>query len=422
MTKLFKDGYVFTKNGFEKKDFTIVGNTIRVLDTNCDSFDSIVDCSNKYIIPGFVDVHVHLREPGFFYKETIASGTKAAAKGGYTTVFSMPNLKPVPSTFETLKQQLDIIEKDACVRVIPYGTITMNQSGRGELAKMEEMSEYVCGYTDDGKGVQANELMKEAMLKAKALNKPIVAHCEDETLLHGGYIHKGEYAEKHGHKGICSESEWVQIARDIELVKETGVQYHVCHVSAKESVEIIRQAKKEGVNITCETGPHYLVLTDNDLQEEGRFKMNPPLRGKEDKEALIAGILDGTVDMIATDHAPHSKEEKSKGLKDSAFGIVGLETAFQIINTYLIKEGILSLEKFVELMSINPRKRFNLPLVYIENDSIADFTILDLDKKGKIDSETFVSMGKATPFDGYDVYGEVLQTYVDGKLVYDATK
>lgn len=422
MTKLFKNGYVFTKNGFEKKDFTIVGNTIRVLDTNFDSFDSIIDCTNKYIIPGFVDVHVHLREPGFFYKETIETGTKAAAKGGYTTVFSMPNLNPVPSTYETLKQQLDIIEKDACVRVIPYGTITMNQSGRGELAKMEEMADYVCGFTDDGKGVQANELMKEAMLKAKALNKPIVAHCEDETLLHGGYIHKGEYSEKHGHRGICSESEWVQVARDVELVRETGVQYHVCHVSSKESVDIIRKAKSEGVNITCETGPHYLVLTDNDLQEEGRFKMNPPLRGKEDKEALIAGILDGTVDMIATDHAPHSEEEKSRGLEKSAFGIVGLETAFQIMNTYLIKEGILSLEKFVELMSINPRKRFNLPLVYIENDSIADFTILDLEKKGKIDSSTFVSKGKATPFDGYDVYGEILQTYVDGKLVYDANK
>lgn len=420
MKKLFKNGYVFTKKGFEVKDFTIEGNSIRILDSvSVNSFDSIIDCTNKYIIPGFVDVHIHLREPGFFYKETIKTGTKAAAKGGYTTVFSMPNVKPAPSTFETLKQQLDIIEKDACIRVIPYGTITMNQSGRGELSKMEEMAQFVGGFSDDGKGVQADGLMKEAMLKAKALNKPIVAHCEDETLLHNGYIHKGEYAEKHNHLGICSESEWVQIARDVELVKETGVQYHVCHVSAKESVDIIRKAKQEGVNITCETGPHYLILTDNDLQESGNFKMNPPLRAQADKEALIAGILDGTVDMIATDHAPHSKEEKSKGLKDSAFGIVGLETAFQLLNTYLIKEGIISLEKLVEIMSINPRKRFNLPLIYIENDSIADFTILDLDKKSKINAEEFVSMGKSTPFDGYDVYGEVLQTYVDGQLVYD---
>ena len=424
MKTLFRNGNLFTKEGFEIKNFTIESGSIRIVDSAMDSysFDTIIDCTNKYIVPGFVDVHVHLREPGFSYKETIETGTKAAAKGGYTCVFTMPNLKPAPSTLDTLKQQLDIIEKDACVRVIPYGTITMDQSGRGELAQMEEMADYVCGFTDDGKGVQANELMKEAMLKAKALNKPIVAHCEDETLLHGGYIHKGEYAEKHGHRGICSESEWVQVARDVELVKETGVQYHVCHVSSKESVDIIRKAKQEGVNITCETGPHYLVLTDNDLQEEGRFKMNPPLRGKEDKEALIAGILDGTVDMIATDHAPHSAEEKSRGLEKSAFGIVGLETAFQIMNTYLMKEGILSLEKFVELMSINPRKRFNLPLVYIETGSIADFTILDLDKKGKIDSNTFVSMGKATPFDGYDVYGEILQTYVDGKLVYDVNE
>lgn len=420
MKKLFKNGYVYTKNGFEIKDFTIDGNTIRVLETNHDSsFDSIVDCSNKYILPGFVDVHVHLREPGFFYKETIKTGTKAAAKGGYTTIFSMPNLNPAPSSKHALKEQLDIIEKDACVKVIPYGTITMTQSGRGELSKMEEMANDVCGFSDDGKGIQTNTLMEEAMLKAKALNKPIVAHCEDESLLQGGYIHKGEYALKHNHKGICSESEWVQIARDVELAKKTGVQYHVCHVSAKESVDVIRKAKAEGVDITCETGPHYLVLTDNDLQESGNFKMNPPLRSEQDKDALIAGILDGTIDMIATDHAPHSKEEKSKGLKDSAFGIVGLETAFQILNTYLIKEGILSLEKLVELMSIHPRKRFNLPLVYIENGSIADFTIVDLDKKGKIDSETFVSMGKSTPFDGYDVYGEILQTYVNGHLVYE---
>ena len=384
----------------------------------CSFFDAIIDCTNKYIVPGFVDVHVHLREPGFSYKETIKTGSKAAARGGYTTVFTMPNLKPVPSTLETLKQQLDIIEKDACIKVIPYGTITMEQSGRGELAQMEEMANYVCGFSDDGKGVQADSLMKEAMLKAKALNKPIVAHCEDETLLFNGYIHKGEYALKHGHDGICSESEWHQIARDIELVKETGVKYHVCHVSAKESIDVIRKAKAQGVDITCETGPHYLVLSDNDLQEEGRFKMNPPLRSKLDKEALIQGIIDGTIDMIATDHAPHSKEEKNKGLKGSAFGIVGLETAFSILNTYLVKKNIITLEQLIDLMCIKPRQRFDLPEVYIETGYPADFTILDLDIKGKVDSQEFISMGKATPFDGYDTIGDIVQTYCDGKLVY----
>ena len=420
MKTLFRNGNLFTKEGFEIKNFTIESGSIRIVDSAMDSysFDTIIDCTNKYIVPGFVDVHVHLREPGFSYKETIETGTKAAAKGGYTCVFTMPNLKPAPSTLETLKQQLDIIEKDACIKVIPYGTITMDQSGRGELAQMEEMADYVCGFSDDGKGVQADSLMKEAMLKAKSLNKPIVAHCEDETLLFNGYIHKGQYAKEHGHDGICSESEWHQIARDVELVKETGVKYHVCHVSAKESVDVIRKAKAQGVDITCETGPHYLVLTDNDLQEDGRFKMNPPLRAKEDKEALIQGLLDGTIDMIATDHAPHSKEEKSKGLKGSAFGIVGLETAFPILNTYLVKKGILTLEQLIDLMSIKPRKRFDLPEVYIENDYPADFTILDLDVKGKVDSQAFVSMGKATPFDGYDTTGDIVQTYIGGKLVY----
>ena len=420
MKTLFKNGNLYTKKGFEIKNFTIESGSIRILDSaiDCFPFDTIIDCTNKYIVPGFVDVHVHLREPGFSYKETIYSGTKACARGGYTCVFTMPNLKPAPSTLETLKQQLDIIEKDACIKVIPYGTITMNQSGCGELAQMEEMANYVCGFSDDGKGVQAGSLMKEAMLKAKALNKPIVAHCEDETLLFNGYIHQGEYAKKHGHAGICSESEWHQIARDIELVKETGVKYHVCHVSAKESVEVIRKAKAQGVDITCETGPHYLVLTDNDLQEDGRFKMNPPLRAQEDKEALIEGILDGTIDMIATDHAPHSKEEKSKGLKGSAFGIVGIETAFPILNTYLVQKGVLTLEQLVDLMSIKPRKRFDLPEVYIENGYPADFTILDLEIEGKVDSQTFISMGKATPFDGFDTIGDIAQTYIGGKLVY----
>ena len=420
MKTLFRNANVFTKNGFEVKNFTIENNIIHVLESSLDtsSFD-VIDCSNKFIIPGFVDVHVHLREPGFFYKETIKTGAMAAARGGYTTVCSMPNLNPAPSTLEKLQVQLDIIDKDACIEVIPYGTITANQSGRGELSAMEEMADKVIAFSDDGRGVQTGELMYDAMLKAKSLNKAIVAHCEEDSLLFKGYIHDGEYAKLHGHRGICSASEWIPIARDVELVRRTGCAYHVCHVSSKESLEVIRRAKAEGVNITCETGPHYLILTDMDLKEDGWFKMNPPLRSAEDKAALIRAIQDGTIDMIATDHAPHSAEEKARGLEKSAFGIVGLETSFKLLNTYLVKKGIISLTKLVELMCINPRKRFNLPEVYIEEGYPANFTVLDLDKPSKIDSNTFLSMGKATPFDGYSVYGEVLQTYYQGKKVWD---
>ena len=420
MKTLFRNANVFTKNGFEVKNITIDGNSIRVLESSLDtsSFD-VIDCSNKYIIPGFVDVHVHLREPGFFYKETIKTGTMAAARGGYTTVCSMPNLNPVPSTLEKLQVQLDIIEKDACIEVLPYGTITSNQSGRGELANMEEMASKVFAFSDDGRGVQTGELMYEAMLKAKSLDKAIVAHCEEDSLLFKGYIHDGEYAKLHGHRGICSASEWIPIARDVELVKRSGCKYHVCHVSAKESLEVIRNAKKQGVNISCETGPHYLILTDMDLKEDGWYKMNPPLRSSEDKDALIRAIQDGTIDMIATDHAPHSAEEKARGLEKSAFGIVGLETSFKLLNTYLVKKGIISLTKLVELMAINPRKRFGLEEVYIEDGYPANFTILDLDKVSTIDSKTFLSMGKAMPFEGYKVYGEVLQTYYQGKKVWD---
>ena len=420
MKTLFRNANVFTKNGFEVKNFTIENNNIHVLESSLDtsSFD-VIDCSNKFIIPGFVDVHVHLREPGFFYKETIKTGAMAAARGGYTTVCSMPNLNPAPSTLEKLQIQLDIIDKDACIEVIPYGTITANQSGRGELSDMEAMADKVVAFSDDGRGVQTGELMYDAMVKAKSLDKAIVAHCEEDSLLFKGYIHDGEYAKLHGHRGICSASEWIPIARDVELVRRTGCKYHVCHVSSKESLEIIRRAKAEGVNISCETGPHYLILTDMDLKEDGWFKMNPPLRSADDKAALIRAIQDGTIDMIATDHAPHSKEEKERGLEKSAFGIVGLETSFKLLNTYLVKKGIISLNKLVELMCINPRKRFNLPEVYIEEGYPANFTVLDLDMKSKIDSSTFLSMGKATPFDGYTVYGEVLQTYYQGKKVWD---
>ena len=423
MTTLLKNATVFTSNGFEKCDLVVSGGSVFVNGIDSLNMDSaaVVDCTDRVIVPGFVDVHVHFREPGFSYKETIATGTAAAAKGGYTCVCTMPNLNPVPSTMETLQQQLDIIEKDAIIRTIPYGTITMKQNGASELADMEAMAPYVCGFTDDGKGVQAGELMEEAMLEAKRLGKMIVAHCEDESLLFGGYIHDGKYAKEHGHRGICSESEWGQVKRDVELVEKIGVDYHVCHISTKETVDIIRDAKAKGIPVTCETGPHYLVLCDEELQEEGRFKMNPPIRSAEDRDALIAGIIDGTVDMIATDHAPHSEAEKARGLEKSAFGIVGLETAFPILYTYLVKKGIITLEKLIEIMSVNPCKRFGLPGGIIEDGAPADLTVLDLNTNWTINSADFVSLGKATPLDGWDVCGEVVMTIVNGEVVYEKT-
>lgn len=361
-------------------------------------------------LPGFCDVHVHFREPGFAYKETIASGSKAAARGGYTAVCTMPNLNPVPDSKENLKQQLDIIEKDAVIGVYPYAAITVGQKGE-TLSAMEEMADYAIAFSDDGRGVQAEETMRQAMLKAKALGKIIVAHCEDNSLLRGGYIHDGEYAKAHAHKGICSESEYGQVARDLKLAKETGCPYHVCHISAKETVELIRQAKKDGVDVTCETGPHYLLMDDSDLKEEGRFKMNPPLRGKADRMALVEGIKDGTIDMIATDHAPHSAEEKAKGLAGSAFGIVGIETAFPLLYTYLVKPGVISMEKLMELLSENPRKRFGIPL----ND---DYSVWDLEAEETINPKAFISKGKATPFEGWKVNGKCLLTVADGKVAF----
>lgn len=371
---------------------------------------SVYNSSQYMIFPGFCDVHVHLRQPGFSYKETIKTGTQASAHGGYTTVFSMPNLKPVPDSAEHLKEQLDIIKKDAVINVLPYGAITVGQNGE-ELSDMEGMAKDVIAFSDDGRGVQSEEMMKEAMLRAKALGKIIVAHCEDNSLLHGGYIHDGVYASKHSHRGICSESEWKPIKRDLELCRQTGCAYHVCHISCKESVELIRQAKAQGIDVTCETGPHYLILTDEDLKEDGRFKMNPPLRSKEDRQALIEGVLDGTIDMIATDHAPHSQEEKSRGLEKSAFGIVGIETAFQLLYTHLVKKNIISLERLVELLAVNPRKRFGL-----EYDN--SFTVWDLDKNTVINPSDFLSMGKATPFEGEEVFGECELTVCNGKTAY----
>ena len=373
---------------------------------------AFADCSdNIAVLPGFCDVHVHFREPGFSYKETISSGSLAAARGGYTIVCTMPNLNPVPDSVEHLNQQLKIIENDAVIEVLPYGAITVGEQGE-VLADLEGMAQDVVAFSDDGRGVQREEMMREAMKRAKALGKVIVAHCEDNSLLHGGYIHDGEYAKAHGHRGICSESEWRPIARDIRLCKETGCAYHVCHISTKESVELIRQAKKDGVNVTCETAPHYLVMDDSDLQEDGRFKMNPPLRSREDREALIEGIKDATIDMIATDHAPHSTEEKSKGLEKSAFGIVGIETAFPILYTKLVKTGVITMDRLLELLVVNPRRRFGLS--YSEND----YSVWDLDREFIVDPKEFLSQGKATPFEGWKLSGVCLMTVKDGRIVY----
>ena len=373
---------------------------------------SVFDDSRYTVFPGFCDVHVHFREPGFSYKETMVTGSRASARGGYTAVCTMPNLKPVPDSVEHLNEQLKLIEEGACIHVYPYGAITVGEQGE-VLADLEGMAPNVIGFSDDGKGVQSDDMMRQAMLRAKALGKMIVAHCEVNDLLRGGYIHDGEYAKEHGHRGICSESEWVQIARDLELVKETGCKYHVCHISTKESVEIIRKAKAEGVDVTCETGPHYLVMDDSFLKEEGRFKMNPPLRSAEDREALIQGIIDGTIDCIATDHAPHSAEEKAKGLEKSAFGVVGIETAFPICYTYLVKSGIITLEKLIDLLVKNPRERFGIPCGN-------DFTVWDLEALDVVDPADFLSLGKATPFEGWQIQGKCVATVCDGKVVYKA--
>lgn len=369
--------------------------------------------SKKYIIvPGLCDVHVHFREPGFSYKETIASGSAAAAHGGYTAVCTMPNLDPVPDSAEHLQVQLDAIKRGAAIKVLPYGAITVGEKGE-KLADMEAISDKVCAFSDDGKGVQNDEMMREAMTAAKRLGKIIAAHCEDNSLLFGGYIHDGEYARMHGHRGISSASEYRQIERDLRLAEETGCAYHVCHISTKESVELIKQAKARGVDVTCETAPHYLVLCDEDMQEDGRFKMNPPLRSREDKEALIEGIKDGTIDMIATDHAPHSAEEKGRGLEKSLMGVVGLETAFPMLYTELVTKNIITLDRLVELMSFKPKERFGI-------DTNNDFAVFDISEAYKIDPEDFLSMGRATPFAGREVFGRCLLTVHNGKVVYKA--
>lgn len=419
MKYLYVNANAFIDDGFKNIQFLVEDGIIKEISTeNIEKEDCcITDLQGCYVFPGFVDVHVHLREPGFFYKEDITSGTLAAAKGGYTSVFAMPNLSPVPDCYENLSLELEAIKNKAFINVYPYAAITKGQKGN-ELSDMKNLYEYVIGFTDDGKGVQNEPMMANAMIEAMKYNKIIAAHCEDESLLNGGYIHDGEYAKIHNHKGISSESEYLQVKRDLALAKEIGVKYHVCHVSTKESVDLIRKAKTDGVNVTCETAPHYLVLTDMDLQEDGRFKMNPPLRSGEDKAALLQGIKDGTIDMIATDHAPHSREEKSKGLKDSLMGVVGLETAFSVLYTNLVRGKIISLEDLIKLMSINPANRFGIDNHFMVGKK-ANFTVFDLTESYKINSSNFVSKGRATPFEGMEVFGKCKLTVSNGEVAWD---
>lgn len=418
MKTFYTNALIYRQGGFAPGSLVVDEGRFVEADAPAEG-DRVVDLQGRRVVPGLIDVHVHLREPGFGYKETIATGTAAAARGGYTTVCSMPNLNPAPDSLAALGEQLALIERDAVVRVVPYGCITKGQQGGGEQADLAAMAPSVVGFSDDGRGVQADEDMLRAMQEAARIGKPIVAHCEVNELLRGGYIHDGAYCRAHGHRGICSESEWAQVKRDIELVEQTGCQYHVCHVSTKESVELVRAAKAKGLPVSCETGPHYLVLCDEQLQEEGRWKMNPPIRSAADRDALVAGLQDGTIEVIATDHAPHSAEEKGRGLERSAMGIVGLECAFGVLYTHLVEKGLLSLEALIDRMATNPGRLFGLGGV-IETGAPADFTVLDLETEYEIDPETFLSKGRATPFAGWRVKGRAAMTVVGGKCVYEA--
>ncbi|MEG2221121.1 MAG: dihydroorotase [Oscillospiraceae bacterium] len=416
MGYLFTGAEVFADGGFSRRELAIEGGRIVSVSRLSAGFQT-VSCKDCMIVPGFVDVHVHLREPGFSTKETIATGTAAAAAGGYTAVCSMPNLNPVPDSMEHLRPQLETIDRDAVIAVHPYGAITRGEGGEA-LSDMAALSPYVVGFSDDGRGVQSAARMAEAMGEAKRLDKPIVAHCEDNSLLHGGCIHEGRWAEEHGFVGISSASEWRQIERDLQLVAEIGCRYHVCHISTKESVALIRAAKQRGLPVTCETAPHYLALCEDDLRDEGRFKMNPPLRSCADRDALREGLQDGTIDVIATDHAPHTAAEKAKGLRDSAMGIVGLETAFSVLYTTLVEGGILSLPVLVDKMALAPRRIFRLPGGSLEEGQPADFTVLNLHAPHTIDPDRFLSQGRATPFAGCTVSAAVEQTICGGKQVY----
>ena len=416
---ILKGGTVVRNGLTERADIAILGDKIEriAVDIQPADNDKIYDCTGLTIMSGLVDLHVHLREPGFSAKETIATGTAAAAHGGFTTVCSMPNLAPAPDSMANLQQQLDIIKRDAVIKVLPYATITRKRVG-DELVDFAELKPYVAGFSDDGTGVQSEEVMRQAMAEAAKNDAIIAAHCEVDDLLRGGYIHDGEYARINGHRGICSESEWKQVERDIELVAEAGCRYHVCHISTKETVELIRQAKARGLKVTCETGPHYLTMCDMDLKEEGRFKMNPPIRSAEDRDALIAGLQDGTIDVVATDHAPHTAEEKSRGLERSAMGVVGIETSFAVIYTKLVKAGVISLEKAVDVLAEAPRRIFNLGGGLQEGEA-ADIAVFDLEKSFTVDPSTFLSKGHSTPFEGWQLQGECCLTLVDGRVAYE---
>ena len=409
---------VWQKDAFVPADVLVRdGAVFRILPPNSTVQGvPVFEFHNCLLLPGLIDVHVHLRDPGFSFKETMKTGTLAAAKGGYTTVCPMPNLNPVPDSPEHLNLELERIREDAVIRVLPYAAITVGEKG-AELSDLEALAPKCFAFSDDGKGVQSEDMMRAAMRRARALGKAIVAHCEDESLLRGGYIHDGAYARAHGHRGICSESEWKQVERDVRLAAETGCRYHVCHVSTKESVEIIRRAKAAGADVSCETAPHYLLLTEDDLQEDGRFKMNPPIREKADRDALIAGLLDGTVDMIATDHAPHTKEEKSKGLAGSLMGIVGLETALAVLHTGLVKTGKVPMEVLIDRMTAAPAKRFGLECGIYEG-ARADLCVFDPNAVWTVDPEQFASMGRATPFAGETVTGRVKMTICGGEIVW----
>lgn len=409
----------FTTSGVGEGDILIEDGRIAQIGGAIEADpEEVINLEGCTIFPGFVDLHVHLREPGLSYKETIASGTAAAARGGVTTLFTMPNLNPAPDNVENLQQQIDLIERDAVVNVIPYASITIGQRGEGELVDFESLAAKVGGFSDDGRGVQSAELMREAMVQAAKVGRPIVSHCEVESLLHGGYIHAGEYARINGHRGISSESEWAQVVRDLDMVEQTGCQYHICHISTAESVEALRQAKRKGLRVSGETAAHYLILTDMDIKEEGRFKMNPPIRSERDRQALIRGIQDGTIDAIATDHAPHSADEKSRGLERSAFGVVGIEFSFAAAYTQLVRGGLITLERLVEVMTTCPREIAGLSKESIAVGSAADLVAIDLDRQYKIDSAEFLSMGKATPLEGMEVYGRTRLTMVGGAVVY----
>ena len=420
MRMLLKGGQVYDHGQLVAMDIEVTDGIVtgrgQAISSN---FDKVYDCRGLAVFPGFADVHVHLREPGFSYKETIETGTKACARGGYTVVGAMPNLNPAPDSDEHLRVQEDMIAQQAVIRVLPYASITLGQKGEGELTDIEGLASRVMGFSDDGRGVKEADTMRAAMEKCVAADSIIAAHCEDMSLIPaGGAIHDGAFARAHGIPGIPSESEWGPIARDVELVKETGCRYHVCHVSAKESVEIIRKAKAEGVNITCETGPHYLLMCQDDLQDLGRFKMNPPLRDKADMEALVEGILDGTIDMIATDHAPHSDEEKGKGLAKSAMGVVGIETAFPLMYTYFVETGRMTLEALIDRMVYAPRKRFRLD-GGIELGDRAELTVFDLNADKVVDPADFLSKGKATPFEGWKVHAECKLTICGENVAYN---